>query len=103
MRLIRDPALEELQHPPMVDGVIEPTNVSVQHPIHLLPHDPSRERVQRPMRAAPRPKPVGEADEVRLVDRVQHLDHRPLEELVLQRRDPERPLPPVPLGNEHPA
>ena len=49
------------------------------------------------MRGAPRPEPVGEPEEVRLVDSVQHLDHRPLEDLVLQRSDPERPQPPVRL------
>jgi hypothetical protein len=37
---------------------------------------------------APRPGPT------QLVYGVQHLDHRPLEDLVFQRRDPERPLPP---------
>ena len=54
------------------------------------------------MRAAPRPEPVREPDEVRLVDRVQHLDHRPLDDLVLQRGDPERPLPPVRLRDVRP-
>ncbi len=33
---------------------------------------------------------------------VQHLDHRPLEDLVLQRGDPERSLPPVRLRDVHP-
>ena len=49
--------------------------------------------------AAPRPEPVGEAEEVRLVDGVQHLHHRPLDDLVLQRGDAERPLPAVGLGD----
>jgi hypothetical protein len=38
----------------------------------------------------------------RLVYGVQHLDHRPLEDLVFQRSDPERPKPPVRLRYEHP-
>ena len=50
--------------------------------------------------AAPRPEAVGEAEEVRLVDGVQHLHHRALDDLVLQRGDPERPLPAVGLGDE---
>ena len=41
---------------------------------------------------------VGEAEEVRLVDGVQHLHHRALDDLVLQRGDAERPLPAVGLG-----
>ena len=52
------------------------------------PLDPDRERVQRLMRRTPRPKPVGETEEVLLVDRVQHPDQRPLDDLVLQRRRP---------------
>jgi hypothetical protein len=54
------------------------------------------------MRAPPRPESVGEAEEVGLVDRVQHLDRRPLDELVFQRGDAQRPLPPVGLGNVRP-
>jgi hypothetical protein len=45
----------------------------------------------------PRPEAVGETEEVRLVDGVQHLHHRALHDLVLQRGDAERPLPTVGL------
>ena len=72
--------------------------VRIEHPVHPLSLDPGRERVQRIMLFAPRPKPIGEAHEVRLVDGVQYLHHRPLEDLVLERRDVERPLPPVRLS-----
>ncbi len=34
---------------------------------------------------------------------VQHLDHGALDDLVLQRGDPERPQPPIGLGDVHPA
>jgi hypothetical protein len=54
------------------------------------------------MRFAPGPEPVGEADEVRLVDAVEHLDDGALDDLVLQRGDAERPQPPVPLGDVRP-
>jgi hypothetical protein len=54
------------------------------------------------MRAAPRPEPVREPEEVLLVDGVQHLDQRPLKDLVLQRGDSERPQPPVRFRDEHP-
>ena len=50
------------------------------------------------MLAAPRPESVREAEEVRFVDGVQHLDRRALDDLVFQRGNPERPLPPVALG-----
>ena len=93
--LVRDPVLEELHQPAVVEAGEEVADVRVEHPVHLPALDPDRERIQRIMRAAPRPKPVREAEEVRLVDGVQHLDDRPLEDLVLQRGDPERPQPPV--------
>ena len=54
------------------------------------------------VRAAPRSEPVGEAEKVLLVDGVQHLDDGPLEDLVLQGSDAERPLPSVRLGDVHP-
>ena len=54
------------------------------------------------MRAAPWPEPVREAEKVRFVDGVQHLDRGTLGDLIFQRRDTERPLPPVGLGDVHP-
>jgi hypothetical protein len=86
----------------VVDGVEEPTDVGVEHPVHLLRPDPDREQVQRIMLATSGPEPVREPEEVDLVDGVQHLDHRALDDLVLQRCDPERPLPPVGFGDVHP-
>jgi hypothetical protein len=38
--------------------------IQVEHPVHLLLHDPSSERVQRAVRAAPRPEAVREAEKV---------------------------------------
>src|SRR5580658_6119515 len=54
------------------------------------------------MWTTPRPKPIRETQEILLIDGVQHLNQRPLDDLVLQRGDPERPLPPVRLRYEHP-
>ena len=100
--LVRDPVLEELHQPSMVEAGEVVADIRVEHPVHLLAAR-SRPRAH-PTRhaAAPRPEPVGETEEVRLVDGVQHLDHRPLEDLVLQRGDPERPQPPVRLRDVHP-
>ena len=94
--------LEEPLQPALIEPGEEVADVRVEHVVHLLARDPDRERVQRIMLRAPRPEPVRETEEVLLVDRVQHLDHRPLEDLVLQRGDPERPQPPVGLRYEHP-
>ena len=49
---------------------------------------------------APRPGPTQRGG--RLVDSVQHLDQRPLKDLVLQRGDTERPQPPIGLWYVHP-
>ena len=47
------------------------------------------------MRTASRPEPIREPEEIFLVDRVQHLNHRTLDDLVLQCCDAERALPAV--------
>src|SRR6266849_4837669 len=56
-----------------------------------------------PTASASRPDPVREPEEILLVDRVQHLDHRTLDDLVLQRCDAERALPAVRLWYVVPA
>src|SRR5919106_2093102 len=74
-------------------------DVGIQDPVDPPPVDPDHERIQRLVLAAPRPEAVGETEEVRLVDGVQHLHYRALDDLVLQRGDAERPLPAVRLGD----
>jgi hypothetical protein len=37
---IRNPVLDKLHYPFMVDGVEKSTNVRIEHPVHLLPPDP---------------------------------------------------------------
>src|SRR6266540_4165458 len=100
--LIRDSVLEELHQPHVIEAGEEVAEIRVEHPVHLLAFDPDHERVQRIVRAAPRPEAVREAEEVRLVDGVQHLDDGALDDLVLQRGNPERPQPPVRLRDVHP-
>src|SRR5260370_20222703 len=71
--------------------------LSRRSPVHLLPLNPDRQRVQRIMLTASRPEPIGEPQEIHLIDSVQHLDDRPLDHFVFQRGDAERPQPPVRL------
>src|SRR2546423_1926078 len=92
---IRYAVLEELHHPGLIKAGEEIADIRIEHPVHLLPQDPHRQRIQRIMRFASRPETVGEAEEVGLVDGVKYLDGRPLDYFVLQRRDSEWPLPPV--------
>src|SRR6185312_7698360 len=51
------------------------------------------------MRIPPRPEAVGESEEVGLVDGAQHLGHRALDDLVLQRRHTERSLTAIGFGD----
>ena len=46
---VGDPVLEELNQPVQSDGVEEALDVRIEHPVHLLPHDPHPQRVQRIM------------------------------------------------------
>ena len=52
------------------------------------------------MWTSPRSEAVGEGEEVGLVDRVQDLDDGALDDLVFERGNTERPLPPVRLRDE---
>jgi hypothetical protein len=61
--------------------------------------DRDYERIECIVRPAARPETVAEPEEVFLVDGIQHRCRRPLDDLVLQRCDRERALPPVRLGN----
>src|ERR1035441_8483874 len=79
--------LEELLQPRMIKLGEEVADISVEYPVHFPLGDPDRERVQRIMRATPGPEPVGEAEKVLLVYRVQYLHHRALENLILQHGD----------------
>src|SRR5579885_360664 len=100
---VRDPMLDEPDQPFVGDPIEKALDVQVEHPVHLLRQQSRVERIQRPMRAAPRSEPVGEAEKVGFVDGVQHLDRRTLDNLVFQRRYAERPLPPIGLGDVHPT
>src|SRR6267142_813688 len=87
--------LDELDQPTFVEVIEKSSNVGVQYVIHLLPQKRIRQRVQRLMLATPRAKSVREAEKVFLVDLVEDGGHRQLNDLVLQRRDPQRAFPPV--------
>src|SRR5215472_7138115 len=70
-------------------------NVTVQNPVHLLPRDRDVQRIQRLMLAAPWPETVRETPKILLINLIENSDHGLLNNLVLQRRDPEWPLPTI--------
>jgi hypothetical protein len=82
---------QHLNQPPVVDGIKEGSDVEIEHPVHTLRHQGLFQGCQGHVWAAPRPEAVTEAQEVGLVDGVQHLGYRALNNLVLKRGDAERP------------
>ena len=90
--------LDELHQPFVVQGIEEPTDVCVEHPVHLSLRDAHPERVQRIMLAASWAEAVREAEEVLLVDVIQDRHHGLLDDLVFERRDAQRTHAPVGLG-----
>ncbi len=96
-----NPVLDELDQP-FVGKPIEKTfDVKIEHPVHLSRQQSRVERIQRLMLASPGSKSVREAEKIRFVDGVQHLDRCTLDDFVFQRCDSERSLPPVGLGDIH--
>ena len=94
---VRETVLEKSNEPSVVDGVEKRTDVHIEHPVHLLRQQSDIERIQRVMLAASRSKAAREAEEVRFVNGVQHVDRGPLDDFVFQHGHAKRPLPPVGL------
>src|SRR5215213_10097720 len=97
---VADPVVQETEEPFLAHRVEERPDVGVQDVAHLGAGDPDRERIERVVRPAPGPETIREPEEVLLVDRVQHCHRGPLDDLVLQRRDGQRALAAVRLGDE---
>src|SRR5712691_3854684 len=89
--------LDKLHRPFVAHLVKEPANVRIQHPFHPLPLETHTQRIQRLVRAAPRPEPIRKALEVHLINLIENGHHSLLDDFVLQRRDAQRTLPPVSL------
>src|SRR5260370_21286009 len=87
--------LDELHRPCVAQVIEEATDVGIEHPVHPLPLNAHRQRVQRLVRAASGAEPVRKALEVDLVNLVEDRHHGLLNNFVLQRRDAQRTLPPV--------
>ena len=95
--------LHKLEHPIVGNRIEKSPNVRIKNVVHLLPRERIRERVQRLMLAASRSKAIRKAQKVFLVNRVEDGDHGLLDDLILQRRDPQRTLPPVAFRDIHPS
>jgi hypothetical protein len=100
---VRYPMLEKPDQPCVRQPVKKAAHVQVQHPIHTSLMKSTEQGIQRFMLAASWPEPIREAEEVGFVNGVEYFHRRSLNKLVFERRDAERSLPPVRLGNVHPT
>ena len=97
--VVGDPVPQHPDQPSVVNGIEEGSDVEIEHPVHALRHQGFVQRSQGRVWAAPRPEAVTETHEVGLVDGVQYLGHRALDDLVLQSRDAERPATAIAFGD----
>src|SRR5258708_38218756 len=95
--------LDELHHPLVAQIIEEATDVGIKHPVHPLPLDAHRQRVQRLMRATTGTKPVREAFEVALIYLVEDRHHSLLNDFVLQHCDPLLSMPPFSVRYRSPT
>jgi hypothetical protein len=80
--------LDEPDEPLLTHRIEKGSNVDVHNEVHRRLGNTDGESSQRIMLAAPGAKPIREPQKVFLVNRIEHLHHRTLDDLILQRRDP---------------
>ena len=64
--------LQELHQPVMINCAEVASNVRIEDPADLLEAHPDRKRIERHMGLSPRSESVREAEEVYLVDGIEH-------------------------------
>jgi hypothetical protein len=84
---VRNPVLDKLHHPPVIDRAEKVTDVCVKHPVHALPHDADPERVQRVVRTVSGSKSIRESQKVLFVNRVEDRYDGMLDDFVFQSGD----------------
>src|SRR5271156_2207915 len=87
--------LDELHGPFVAHVVEEPSNVRVQHPVHLLPHGADPERIQRLMLASSGAESIREPLKILLINLIEDRYHRLLHDFVLQSSYAQRSQPSV--------
>src|ERR1700686_3214051 len=85
----------------MIHAVEEPTDVRVHDPAPTEGHATFSQGSECAMRAEPRTEPVRESVKVPFVDSREEHDHRPLDDLVLEGGDADRPLATARLRDAH--
>ncbi len=99
---VSHPLVEETPQMPMVDAVEVVLDVDFEHPASLRVHHRLPQRLECVVGRPARPEAIRAVQEVLLVNSSQHHRHCPLEDLVLEGRDPDRSgLAPAPLRDVH--
>jgi hypothetical protein len=80
--------LHELDQPTVIEIIKKTSDIGVKNVVHFLLQERIRQRIQRIMLAAPRAKPIREAEKVFLVNLVEDGGHCLLDKLVFQGRNP---------------
>ena len=80
----------------MINVVEVSADVGLENVPHLLGHDLLAQRPQRMMRVTPRPKSIRAVQEIRFEHRFEDARHRPLNQSVLDRRNPNGRVPTFP-------
>jgi hypothetical protein len=91
--------LQKLEQPIMVDRVKEAFDISIQYPVHTFAGDRHTQRIKRVVLAATRPKAITETHKILLINRLQDPNDGLLDDLVLQRSDPQQSFPTIGFGN----
>ena len=101
---VSHPLVQKAPQVTPIHAAEEILDVQVDDPSTTEFHQPSPQCFERLVSAAPRPEPARTIQKILLVHRLQHHQHRPLENLVLQRRDAYRaPVVRPRLVQVHPA
>ena len=93
--LVSDPMFHKPDQPIVLEFVEKGSNVEIQNPVHFLPHDSYRQRVQCILLSASWPESVTETQKVLFPYLAEDRPYRGLDDFVLQCRDPQRPFPTI--------
>jgi hypothetical protein len=83
---------QKLNQPFVVQRIEEASKVRIQNPIHSPPLDAHRQRIERLMGLPSGTETVAESSKVHLVNFIQDGYYGLLNDLILQRRNADRPL-----------
>src|SRR5271170_8260777 len=81
---VGDPMLQESGQPGLADFIEKASDLNFQYPVHLRAAGSDHQGVQRIVLAALGAEPIRKAEEVLLVNRIQHRGSRPLDDFVFE-------------------